>query len=172
MSQCCPKHVTYCFAPSSHGNHMYHVTICPTYNKGMFCQICPKNVTNCFAALSAVYHMHHVPYVPYPTSVGVSNLPQKCDDLLCVFVSCASHVSSTMCIIHNKCMFLKIRPKNVTNCFASSSQVYHMYHLAYVPYITSVCFSKFAPKHVTICSAILCHVDHEHQQTICIICHI
>ena len=93
-------------------------TICTTYNKGMFCQICPKNVTNCFAALSHVYHMYHVPYVPYLTSVGVSNLPQKCDELFCVFVSCVSYVSSTICIIHNKCMFLKICPKNVTNCFA------------------------------------------------------
>ena len=55
------------------------------------------------------------------------NLPQKCDPALCVFVSCLSCVSCATCFAYVS----EIRPKNVTNCGASLSHVYHTYLNSY-----------------------------------------
>ena len=65
------------------------------------------------------------------TSNAQSNVPEnsqtKCDQPLCVFVSCLSYVSCATCFVYDKCMCPEICPKNVTNCGVSLSHVYHTY---------------------------------------------
>ena len=46
----------------------------------------------------------------------------------------------------------QIYTKNVTNCFATLSHVYRMYHVPYVSYITNVCVSNFPQK----CDQLFC----------------
>ena len=150
-------------------------------------EICPKNVTNCCATEYDVYHIIWQP--SYITHACVQNLPQKCDQSLCVLVSGQSfkwntyhihqmHVSqnlpqkcdqllcvfvsglSFLCnITYNKCMCPKICPKNVTNCCLCPMSIMS----CAICIICNKCMcSKICPKNVTNCCVSLSHVYHIH----------
>ena len=78
-------------------------------------------------------------------------LPQKCDQLLCVFVSCLSYVSFAICIIYNNCMRVKSGPKIVTNCCVSPMSIIRLMCNTYHRQQLQVC-QKLPQK----CDQLLC----------------
>ena len=129
----------------------------------------------------------HVQDLSHISKEIFGNLPQKCDQLLCVFVSGLSFlcniiytkfmclkfapkmwptvvrlpmmsiISCSICIIHNTCMCPKICPKNVTNFCLCPMSIMS----CAICIICNKCMcSKICPKNVTNRCVSLSQVNH------------
>ena len=100
----CPKNVTKCCATEHDVYHLIWMSFCRT--NACVSRFAPKMwpivVHLCIRCIIQLQ------YLSYITNALVGNLPQKCDQLLCVFVSGLSFLCN---ITYNKCRCQKFAPK-------------------------------------------------------------